>query len=219
MTRVLIADDHAVVRQGIQQFLAEEGDFSTGEARSAKETLDQVRLSEWDLVLLDIAMPDKSGIEVLRDIKRERPRLPVLMFSMYSDEEYAVSSLEAGAAGFVTKNSEPGELLQAIRRVVAGGRYVSPGFAEKLLEGVLPKRRLPHETLSQRERDVMLRISRGQSLTHIGEELHLSIKTVSTYRSRVLDKMNMSSNAEITRYVVEHHLDPQMPPAANRPRA
>lgn len=208
MIRILIADDHAVVRGGVKQFLADTPDLTiAGEAASGQQTLEKVRECPWDLVLLDIALPDINGLEVLRRIKREKPDLPVLIFSMFSEDEYAVTALDAGASGYLAKDSPPDQILEAMRRVTRGGRYVSPSLAEKLLSGAIPTaKRLPHERLSRREYDVLLLVSQGLSLTHIGERLHLSVKTVSTYRTRLLDKLELKSNADLTRYVVDHKL-------------
>lgn len=209
MARILIVDDHVVVREGLKQFLAEIPDLKTvGEASSAREALAMVRKEDWDLVLMDISMPDQNGLDALKRIKREKPNLPVLIFSNFSEEEYALTSLKAGASGYLSKDSSPEELRDAIRRVVYGGKYVGPGLAEKLLSHTTPEHKvLPHERLTRREFDVLLRIARGESLTHIGEKLHLSVKTISTYRTRILEKMELSANAELTRYVVKHRLD------------
>ncbi len=209
MIRILIADDHAVVRQGLKQFLAETPDLMiAGEAQNAWETLAKVRDQEWDLVMLDISMPGQSGLEVLREIKREKPALPILIFSMFSEDEYAMASLKAGASGYLTKESAPVQIIEAIRVVAQGGKYVSPALVNKLLSYTeQPRERLPHELLSKREFDILLLISRGQPLTRIGERLHLSVKTISTYRARIVEKMGCSTNAELTRYVVKQHLD------------
>ena len=208
MATVLIVDDHAVVRGGLRQFLAGTDDLEiTAEAASGAEAVDLVKSGEWSLVLLDIALPDLSGLEVLKRIKRLRPGLPVLIFSMFSEDEFAIPSLEAGASGYLNKDSPPSQILRAIRTVVDGARYISPTLAEKLLAGVVPAgRKLAHEALSPRETEVLLMLSKGTSLTRIGESLHLSVKTVSTYRSRILEKLGMKSNAELTRYVIENRL-------------
>jgi two-component system, NarL family, invasion response regulator UvrY len=209
MIRILIADDHAVVRQGLKQFLAETPDLMiAGEAQNAWETLTKVRDQEWDLVMLDISMPGQNGLEVLREIKREKPALPILIFSMFSEDEYAMASLKAGASGYLTKESAPVQIIEAIRVVAQGGKYVSPALVNQLLSRTeQPRERLPHELLSKREFDILLLISRGEPLTQIGERLHLSVKTISTYRARIVEKMGCSTNAELTRYVVKHHLD------------
>jgi two-component system invasion response regulator UvrY len=209
MLKILIADDHAVVRSGLRRYLAEVGDFHfSGEAASGHEALALIDAEHWDLLLLDIGLPDVNGIEILKRVRQEKPALPVLIFSMYAEDDYAMVAIEAGAAGYLPKNSSPDEILEAIRRVVRGDRYLSPQFTEKLLSGtVCNSRKQPHEALSQREFAVMLLLSRGVALTAIGETLSLSPKTVSTYRTRVMEKMNLNNNAEMTRYVLEHRLD------------
>ncbi|HET9701086.1 MAG TPA: response regulator transcription factor [Burkholderiales bacterium] len=209
MIRILIADDHAVVRQGVKQFLADTPDITVaGEAATGREVLARLQEQDWDLVLLDLNLPDLSGLEVLKRIKQEKPALPVLIFSMFSEDEYAITALNAGASGYVAKESPPEQILTAIRRATGGGRYVSPALAEKLLTGKLPAREAqPHDKLSRREHEILLLLSRGVPLTRIGEQLHLSVKTVSTYRSRVLEKLGLESNAELARYVLKHKLD------------
>jgi DNA-binding NarL/FixJ family response regulator len=209
MKRILIVDDHAVVRFGLRQFLADTDDLEiTAEAASGAEALALVHKGDWDLVLLDMALPDLNGLEVLKRIKRARPDMPVLIFSMFSEAEFAISALDAGAAGYLNKDSPPHQMLTAIRTVVDGARYVSPTLAEKLLSGLASAGpRPPHEALSKREMEVLLLLSKGVSLTKIGETLFVSVKTVSTYRSRILEKLGVQSNAELTRYVMEHKLD------------
>lgn len=209
MLNVLIADDHAIVRTGLKQFLESTGKYRiSAEARTGAETLALVRRQPCDILLLDIGLPDLNGLEILKRIKRERPELPVLIFSMFAEDELAMSALNDGAAGYLCKDSPPDQILAAQRTVATGARYVSPGLAEKLLEGsVHAGRRQPHETLSPREMEVLVLLSRGTPLTRIGDLLHVSVKTVSTYRSRILEKLQMDSNAELTRYVVEHKLD------------
>jgi two-component system, NarL family, invasion response regulator UvrY len=208
MATVLIVDDHAVVRCGLRQFLADTEDLEiTAEAANGLEAVALVQTGDWSLVLLDIALPDLSGLEVLKRIKRLRPDLPVLIFSMFSEDEFAMPSLEAGASGYLNKDSPPDQILSAIRTAISGTRYVSPALAEKLLAGVAPAgRKLAHETLSRRESEVLLMLSKGTSLTRIGELLHVSVKTVSTYRARIVEKLGLQSNAELTRYVIEHRL-------------
>lgn len=208
MVRIVIVDDHAVVRSGLRQFLAATEDFEVAaEAATGGEVLTLMRTAEADVVLLDITLPDINGLEVLKRLKLVRPGLPVLIFSMFSEEEFALPALHAGASGYLNKDSPPTQILTAIRTVVGGGRYVSPALAERLLDGTInAARRLPHETLSPREMAVLLLLSKGVSLTRIGEQLHLSVKTISTYRSRILEKLDVKSNAEITRYVLQHKL-------------
>jgi DNA-binding NarL/FixJ family response regulator len=209
MTKILIADDHSVVRGGLRQFLCSAPDLRVAaEADSGREAMAVLDRQAVDLVLLDIALPDVSGLEVLRRIKHKLPDLPVLIFSMYPEDDYAMAALNAGAAGYLMKDSEPEEILEAVRRAAKGARYLSPRLAEQLLAGSLPPAaKQPHELLSAREFEVMLMMSRGKRLKEIGDKLHLSPKTVSTYRARVLDKMGFRSNAELTRYVIERKLD------------
>lgn len=208
MATVLIVDDHAVVRCGLRQFLADTEDLAiTAEAASGQEAIALVQTGEWSLVLLDIALPDLSGLEVLKQIKRLRPNLPVLIFSMFSEDEFAMPSLEAGASGYLNKDSPPNQILTAIRTAVTGARYLSPTLAEKLLAGVAPTgRKMAHEALSRREAEVLLMLSKGTSLTKIGKMLQVSVKTVSTYRTRIVEKLGLQSNAELTRCVIEHRL-------------
>ena len=206
--KILIADDHAVVRGGLRQFLADAADFQLiGEASTGEEVLTRVGAEAWDLLLLDIGLPDINGLEVLRRVKRTRPGMHVLVFSMHAEDDYAMTAIEAGAIGYLPKDSNPDEILAAIRRGVRGERYLSPQFTETLLAGALsPVRKQPHEILSDREISVLVQIGCGKALTEIGEALHISPKTVSTYRTRIMEKLNLRNNAEITRYVIEHHL-------------
>lgn len=210
MLKILIADDHAVVRSGLRQFLAEATDCRiTGEARSGHETLALIEAEHWDLLLLDIGLPDANGIDLLKRIKQLKPLLPVLIFSMNAEDEYALSAFEAGAAGYLQKDSLPGEILQAIRRCCNGEHYLSPSLTTKLLTGnVIPAIRQLHDDLSRREFTIMQHLSRGRALTAIAESLYLSPKTVSTYRARLLEKLKLQNNSELTRYVIKHKLDP-----------
>jgi DNA-binding NarL/FixJ family response regulator len=206
--QILIVDDHAVVRGGLRQFLANTDDLEiAAEAATGLEALALIPRGDWDLVLLDMSLPDINGLAVLKHIKRMRPNLPVLIFSMFAEAEFAIPALDAGAAGYLNKDSPPYQILGAIRTVVDGARYVSPSLAEQLLSGVTssgPK--APHETLSRREMEVLLLLSKGITLTQIGDNIHISVKTVSTYRARILQKLGMHSNAELTRYVLQHKL-------------
>lgn len=208
MLRILIADDHAVVRGGLRQFLANATEYRlAGEACSGREALALVAAEDWDLLLLDIGLPDVNGLEVLKRVKHQKPELPVLIFSMFAEDDYALLALEGGAAGYLPKDSEPEEILEAIRRAGRGERYLSPHLAEKLLAGTAGGgRKQAHDSLSQREFEVMRLLSRGMALTAIAESLHLSPKTVSTYRARVLEKLGLRNNAELTRYVIERKL-------------
>lgn len=209
MLRILIADDHAVVRSGLRQFLCDAGDCCiAGEAATGAQTIERVRGEPWDMLLLDIGLPDLNGLEVLKVVRQIKPNLPVVIFSMLAEDDYALLALEAGAAGYLPKDSDPKVILEAIRRVGRGARYVSPALTEKLLARTTQagKRHL-HDLLSSREFEVMRLLSRGQALTTIAKALHLSPKTISTYRTRVLEKLDVHSNAELTRYVIEHKLD------------
>lgn len=208
MIRILIADDHTIVREGLKQILAETTDMVVAdEASNGQEVVAKIEKNEYDVVLLDISMPGRSGIEVLKQIKTEQPRISVLILSMYSEEQYALRALKAGASGYMTKESAPDELIEAIRKVSQGRKYISPSLAEKLafnLEADAEKP--PHETLSDREYQVMCMIASGKTIKEIADELFLSIKTVSTYRTRILEKMRMKSNAALTHYAVQNKL-------------
>jgi two-component system invasion response regulator UvrY len=209
MIRILVADDHAVVREGLKQIVRETSDMVvTGEAADGREVLRLIHEHDWDVVLLDIAMPGRGGLDILKELKAEKPRLPVLMLSMYPEEQYAVRALKAGASGYLTKESVPDELISAIRKVSAGGKYVSSSLAEKLAYDLETDAERPvHETLSDREYQVMCMIARGETLRNIADKLCLSIKTISTYRSRILEKMRMKNNAEIMHYAIKYHLE------------
>jgi DNA-binding NarL/FixJ family response regulator len=206
--KVLIADDHPVVRRGLIQLLADEyPGLSAGEARDAAEVFKLAREQDWDIIILDISMPGRSGLEVLKELKQQRPRVPVLVLTSHSEEQYAVRVLKAGAAGYMTKESAPEHLVEGIRKVKGGGRYVSPRLAELLAAGVgADPEKPPHESLSDREYRVLRLIGSGKTVGEIAAELSLSVKTVSTYRSRLLEKMRMKTNAELTHYAVRNGL-------------
>ena len=208
MIHILVADDHAVVRQGVKQILADVKDMAVkDEAQNGSETLKKVTENEYDVVLLDISMPGRSGLEVLEDIKAQRPKQAVLILSKHPEEQYAVRALRAGAAGYLTKASAPQELIGAIRKVAGGGKYVTSSLAEKLADEMeIDTEKLPHERLSNREHQVMLMLAGGKSVSDIADELCLSVKTISTYRSRIMDKMDMKKNAELTLYAVHNKL-------------
>ena len=208
MIRILIADDHAIVRRGLKQIVSEQADMIVAsEAENAREVLDLVRTQEWDVVVLDINMPGRNGLEVLKELKRENPKLPVLILSIHPEDQYGVRVLKAGASGYLTKDSAPDELVLAIRKVHRGGKYISASLAETLVyELVAQTDRPKHETLSDREYQVMTMIASGKTVGEIGEELSLSVKTISTYRTRVLGKMNMRTNAELTQYAIQNQL-------------
>ncbi len=206
--RVLVADDHALVRKGLQQVIKEQApDMVVGEATDGEQVLSMVRKEKWDVLVLDIGMPKRSGLEILQELRTTQPKLPVLILSVHPEDQYAIRVLKAGAAGYLSKDSALDELVDAIRKAVSGGRYVSASLAEKLalgLSGGLDK--LPHETLSDREMTVLLKMGAGMSVGEIADELALSVKTVSTYRTRILEKMGYKSNADLIRYVIEHEL-------------
>lgn len=208
MLRVLVADDHAVVRQGLKMILTEEfSPLILGEAQNGQDLLAQLQKGLWDVVVLDITMPGRSGLDVLKELRQCYPKLPVLVLSMHPEDQFAVRVLKAGAAGYLTKENVPEEVVKAIRKVIGGGRYVSASLAEKLafdLQTDLEK--VPHEALSDREYQVMCMIASGKTVKEIGNELGLSIKTISTYRTRILDKLNMKTNAELTHYAVKNNL-------------
>ena len=208
MISVLIVDDHAVVRSGIRQFLSGTPDVEViAEAESGEQGLAQALQADFGVIVLDINLPDMNGLEVLRRIRRKKPKQPVLIFSMLEENDFAMPALGAGASGYLSKDSSPDQILMAIRTVAAGGRYVSSFLAEKLLAGNVSKgQQVLHDTLSWREMEVLLLLSKGVALKTLGTQLHLSVKTVSTYRARILKKLNASSNAELTRYVLLHKL-------------
>lgn len=206
--RILITDDHAVVRQGLKGILAAEftrAEF--GEASSAQESIDKVWKEQWDVVVLDITMPGRSGLEVLKEIKKSKPKLPVLVLSMHPEDQFAVRLLKIGASGYMTKESAPNELVGAVKKVMAGGRYVSPSLAEKMASYLaIDVQTPPHERLSDREFLVLRQIASGKTPTLIAKELGLSVKTISTYRMRILEKMSMANNAELTHYAIQNQL-------------
>ena len=208
MLKILIADDHPVFRQGLRQILNEASDMVViDEVSDGLEVLGRVRAGCCDIVLLDISLPGRNGIDILKQLKKERPGLPVLMLTMHPEEQYAIRALKAGASGYLTKESTPDELVTAIRKVSAGGKYVSSSLAENLAyELGRMDEKTPHETLSDREYQIMLLIASGKTVTQIAKELSLSIKTISTYRSRILEKMRMKNNAELTYYAIKNQL-------------
>jgi two-component system invasion response regulator UvrY len=208
MIRVLIADDHAIVRSGFRQFVADEPDMEVaGEASTGDETIALVRESAFDVVLLDIAMPDKNGIDTLRVIKQIRPEQGVLMLSGYPESQYAINLLRAGANGYLNKDAAPDEIVRAIRTVARGHRYLSEFIADALADKLeKPAAERPHEALSEREFQIFCKLAGGQLPTEIADELHLSVKTISTYRARVLEKMRLANNADLTYYAIKNGL-------------
>jgi len=208
MLRILIADDHPVVRRGLKQIVAETSDMViTGEASNGAEVLNKVWGNDYDVVLLDISMPDKSGMDILAELKCMKPNLPILVLSIHPEEQYAMRMLRAGASGYLTKEMAPPELIKAIRKVSQGGKYVSSSLAERfVIDLEIGTEKLPHETLSNREYQVMCMITSGKAAREIAKELSLSVKTVSTHRSHILKKMNMRNNTELIRYAIQNHL-------------
>jgi len=208
MIKILIADDHPVVRKGLKEIIEENSDMVVAaEAGHGQEVLEKALKKEFDVVVLDISMPGRSGLEVLKQLKRERPKLSVLILSIHPEEHYAVRVLKAGASGYLTKESVPDELIKAIRKISTGRKYVSSTLAEKLAFDLESGGEKPaHERLSDREYEVMCLIASGKALKEIAEKLCLSGKTISTYRSRILEKMKMKNNAEIIHYAIKHNL-------------
>ena len=205
--RVLIADDHPLVRSGLRQVLAPEPDFAVpGEAEDSEQAVKSVDEQSWDVVLLDISMPGRGGLDALREIRRRRPTLPVLILSMHSEDQFAIRAIKAGASGYLSKVHPPSEVIRAIRRVITGKRYVTSTLAEALANVVESGSARPHETLSDREFQVMCEIAAGKTVSEIAARISLSVKTVSTYRARALEKMSMRTNAELTRYAIENGL-------------
>lgn len=208
MIRVLVVDDHNLIRQGIKQILEDTLDIRVaGEASTGHEALEKIRERDWDVVLMDISMPDGSGFETMSQVRSLHPNLPVLMLSMHPEEEFAIRAFRSGASGYLGKDTAANELISAIRKVASGGKFVTPAVAEKLAAQIdITTRSQPHETLSQREFQVFLLLASGKSVSEIADEISLSVKTVSTYRSRILEKMGLRTNAQLTRYAIDNHL-------------
>lgn len=205
---VLLADDHAIIRDGLKQILADTDDLIvTGEAASGLEVMQRIREGDWDVLVLDISMPGRSGLELIHMIKDEKPELPILVLSMHQEEQYAVRAFQAGAMGYLTKESDGELLVAAIRRVAGGGVYISDKVAELMVRGIRPANKpLPHNLLSDREYQVFNLLVLGRGLTEIGAELSLSVKTISTHKTHILQKMNLANTAELIRYAVAHGL-------------
>jgi DNA-binding NarL/FixJ family response regulator len=208
MIKILIVDDHAIVREGLKQILSEISDMEvSGEASDGSEAMEEVRKNKYDVIILDIALPDMNGLDVLKEIKSKKPDLSVLILSMHPEERLAVRVLKAGASGYLTKTSAPDELIAAIRKVSLGGEYVTSSLAEKLAFRLRTgSEESLHETLSDREYDVMIKLASGKTVKEISKEMHLSPKTISTHRTHILDKMGMKSNADLTEYAVSNDL-------------
>jgi DNA-binding NarL/FixJ family response regulator len=208
MIRIVVADDHTIVREGLKQLLAAAGDLQVvGEAQNGFEVLDRVRALDFELLLLDMSMPGKSGIELIKQVRGEKPRLRILVLSMHEEHQYAVRAIRAGASGYLTKESASGQLVEAIRKVASGGAFISSEVAQQLALGAMPDaKHAPHETLSDREFQVFRMIAEGQSVSDIAAKLNLSVKTVSTHKSNIMTKMNLGSQAELIRYAITHRL-------------
>lgn len=206
--RVLLADDHAIIRDGLKQILVDTPDLEVcGEAANGIEVMQQVRDRDWDVLVLDISMPGRNGLELIRMVKDEKPDLPILILSMHHEEQYAVRALQAGASGYLTKESDTELLVFAIRRVAAGGVHVSDKVAEMMVRGVRPaSESMPHKLLSNREYQVFNMLVSGHGLTDIAQELCLSIKTISTHKTHIMEKMNLSNFAELIHYAIAHQL-------------
>jgi two-component system, NarL family, invasion response regulator UvrY len=205
MLRILTIDDHEVVRRGLKDMFTKES-ATFGEARSGAEALDLVRKQPWDIAVLDISLGGRSGLEVLSELKQLRPRMPVLILTMHAEEQYAVRAFKAGASGYINKASSGEELRRAILKIIKGGQYVGPTLAEKIVVQLSQPGKVPHETLSNREFEVLCSIASGQTVKEIAAKLSLSDKTISTYRRRILDKMDMRTNAELTHYAIRNGL-------------
>ncbi len=207
MIRVGIVDDHGIVRNGLRQFLSEEVDLRiTGEARNGREALELARGGEVDVLLLDISMPDQSGVDALASIKARFPQLPVLILSGFPEAQYATAMLRQGASGYLNKDCDPNDIATAIRTVALGRRYITPAVAEMLADGLSGDDRAPHELLSDRELQVFLRLAQGQTVGQMAESMFLSVKTVSTYRTRVLEKLKLQTNSDLTYYALKNGL-------------
>ena len=207
MIRIAIVDDHAMVRAGLRQFFADQPDFEVvAEAANGREALDIVRKGEVDRILLDISMPDQSGVDARAAIRARAPDLPVLILSGFPEEHYATTLLRQGASGYLNKDCDPEELVRAIRTVCRGRKYITTGVAERLADGLGATGKLPHEALSERELQVFLRLAKGETVGHMAQSMHLSVKTISTYRTRVMEKTHLASNSDLTYYALKNGL-------------
>jgi DNA-binding NarL/FixJ family response regulator len=208
MIRIVLADDHTIVREGLKQLLAAAGDLEVvGEAEDGFAVIERVRALDFDLLLLDMSMPGKSGIELIKQVKAEKPKLRVLVLSMHEEHQYAVRAIRAGASGYLTKESASGQLVEAIRKVASGGAFISSAVAEQLALGAMPDAQgAPHEALSDREFQVFRMLAEGKSISDIAERLNLSVKTVSTHKANILHKMGLASTADLVRYALDRKL-------------
>lgn len=206
--KILVVDDHSIVREGLKQILADNTEMIVaGEASTAQEALQKVRAGNFDMVIMDISLPDRNGLEVLEQIKSFLPKLPILILSMHAEEQYATRAFKAGASGYLTKESASEQLILAIQKVAQGGKYVSPSLAEKLVFELVKDSQKPlHEVLSDRELQVLCLFASGKTLTEVSQILCLSVKTISTHRARILEKMGMRNNAELIRYAIQNKL-------------
>ncbi|MEY2617778.1 MAG: hypothetical protein RL522_780 [Pseudomonadota bacterium] len=208
MIRIVVADDHAIVREGLKQILATVPDFQVvGEAADGTQVMQRVRETDFDLLLLDLSMPGRSGMELIRLVKADKPRVRILVLSMHQEMQYAVRAIKSGASGYLTKESAPAELEQALRKIAAGGAYVTAEVAQQLALGAMPDHQAaPHEALSPREFEVFRQLVAGASVTEIAQALHLSVKTVSTHKTHLMDKLGVHNPAELVRYAIRHGL-------------
>jgi len=208
LIRVIIADDHTIVREGLKQLLTVEGGFDiVGEARDGFEVMQRVRASEFDVLLLDISMPGKSGLELIKLVKHEKPKVRVLVLSMHQEHQYAVRAIRSGASGYLTKESASAELANALRKIAAGGAYITPEVGEQLALGAMGHGTdAPHTALSDREFQVLRMLASGKSVSDVGQELHLSVKTISTHKARLMQKLGVATTNELIRYALEHRL-------------
>ncbi|HPS58352.1 MAG TPA: response regulator transcription factor [Spirochaetota bacterium] len=208
MIKIVIADDHDIVRAGLKQIISDEEDMEVaGESNSGEKLIELIKKNDYDIVLLDLKMSGMNGIEVMKHIKAIKPTIPVIVLSMHAEDQYAVRTIKAGASGYITKETAGDTLISAVRRVVSGGKYISPTLAETLADSVAGGGSdLPHEKLTDREFQVLCMIASGKTVSEIGSKLFLSVKTISTYRQRILEKMNMKNNSEITHYVIKNNI-------------
>lgn len=208
MIRVLIADDHTILRDGLKQILAECADMKVGgEAENGFEVLKKIREEDWDVLVLDMSMPGRSGIELIKQVKSEKPKLPILILSMHKEDLYAIRTLKAGASGYLSKDSASSQLVNAIRKVASGGMFINADVAEKLAFGLRrPSDALPHTLLSDREHQIFLMLVYGKGITEIADDLSLSVKTVSTHKARILEKMGIDNLSGLVKYAIRHRL-------------
>ena len=207
MIKILIADDHTLFRKGLKHILSEYPDLVvTDEASNGQEVLDKIWHNDYDMVLLDITMPGMTGLDALKQLKNDKPKLPVLVLSMHPEEQYAVRVIRAGASGYLRKESAPDELITAIQKIAGGRKYITSSLAERLADDMEPTTENPHDTLSDREFEVFRMIAAGKTIKQIAEALFLNARTISTYRSRILEKMQMKTNAELIHYAIKHQI-------------